>query len=49
LSDASAATDRARLPKRRDLAIEAIMERVGDSTTNPDSDYAVRLTRVLFM
>jgi hypothetical protein len=25
------------------------MERVGDSTTNPDSDYAVRLTRALFM
>ncbi|MDR6126692.1 putative dinucleotide-binding enzyme [Sphingomonas sp. SORGH_AS802] len=46
---ALAATERARLPKRRDLAIEAIMERVGDSTTNPDSDYAVRLTRALFM
>jgi hypothetical protein len=25
------------------------MERVGDSTTNPDSNYAVRLTRALFM
>jgi len=46
---ALAATERSRLPKRRDLAIEAIMERVGDSTTNPDSDYAVRLTRALFM
>lgn len=46
---ALAATERARLPKRRDLAIDAIMERVGDSTTNPDSDYAVRLTRALFM
>jgi len=46
---ALAATERARLPKRRDLAIEAIMERVGDSTTNPDSDFAVRLTRALFM
>jgi len=46
---ALAAAERARLPKRRDLAIEAIMERVGDSTTNPDSDYAVRLTRALFM
>ena len=41
--------ERARLPRRRELAIEAIMERVGDSTTNPDSDYAVRLTRALFM
>jgi predicted dinucleotide-binding enzyme len=46
---ALAVTERARLPKRRDLAIEAIMERVGDNTTNPDSDYAVRLTRALFM
>lgn len=49
LPAALAATERARLPRRRDLAIEAIMERVGDSTTNPDSDYAVRLTRALFM
>ena len=46
---ALAATERARLPKRRDLAIDAILERVGDSTTNPDSDFAVRLTRALFM
>jgi hypothetical protein len=46
---ALASAERERLPKRRELAIEAIMERVGDSTTNPDSDYAVRLTRVLFM
>jgi len=49
IPEALAATERARLPKRRDLAIEAIMERVGDSTTNPDSEYAVRLTRALFM
>lgn len=49
LPTALAATERSRLPKRRDLAIEAIMERVGDSTTNPDADYAVRLTRALFM
>ena len=46
---ALASAERERLPRRRELAIEAIMERVGDSTTNPDSDYAVRLTRVLFM
>jgi predicted dinucleotide-binding enzyme len=46
---ALASAERKRLPKRRDLAIEAIMERVGDSTTNPDSNYAVRLTRALFM
>jgi hypothetical protein len=46
---AHAATERARLPKRRDLSIPAIMERVGDGTTNPDAEYAVRLTRALFM
>lgn len=49
LPGALASADRSRLPKRRDLAIDAIMERVGDNTTNPDSDYAVRLTRALFM
>lgn len=49
MPDALVSAERVRLPKRRDLAIEAIMERVGDSTTNPDSDYAVRLTRALFM
>lgn len=46
---ALASAERERLPKRRELAIEAIMERVGNNTTNPDSDYAVRLTRALFM
>ncbi|MBD2041163.1 NADPH-dependent F420 reductase [Microcoleus sp. FACHB-672] len=46
---ALASAERERLPRRRELAIEAIMERVGDSATNPDSDYAVRLTRALFM
>ena len=49
MPDALAETERSRLPARRDLAISAIVERMGDSTTNPDSDYAVRLTRVLFM
>lgn len=49
MPDALASAERARLPRRRDLAIEAIMERVGDSTTNPDAAYAVRLTRALFM
>lgn len=46
---ALAAADRARLPKRRDLAIAVIQERVGDSTTNPDADYGVRLNRALYM
>jgi 8-hydroxy-5-deazaflavin:NADPH oxidoreductase len=43
------AAEKTRLPKRRDIAILAIQERVGDTTTNPDSDYGVRLNRVLFM
>jgi len=38
-----------RLPKRRDLAVAAIMERVDSPTTNPDADYGVRLSRVLYM
>ncbi|RKH05344.1 NADP oxidoreductase [Corallococcus sp. CA047B] len=46
---ALAAADAARLPKRRDLAVAAIMERVGDGTTNPDADWAVRLNRALCM
>ena len=46
---ALAAADRARLLKRRDLAIAVLMERVGDATTNPDAEYFVRLARALFM
>jgi 8-hydroxy-5-deazaflavin:NADPH oxidoreductase len=46
---ALAAADAARLPRRRDLAVAAIQERVGDSKTNPDADYGVRLNRALFM
>jgi len=46
---ALAAADAARLPKRRDLVVAAIMERVGDGTTNPDADWGVRLTRALCM
>jgi 8-hydroxy-5-deazaflavin:NADPH oxidoreductase len=49
LPAAIAAADKARLPKRRDLAVAAIQERVGDATTNPDADYGVRLCRALFM
>lgn len=46
---ALAAAERDRLPTRRDLAFSAIAERVGDSTSNPDMDYNMRLTRALFM
>ncbi|MEV0367910.1 NADPH-dependent F420 reductase [Nocardia fusca] len=46
---ALASAEAARLPKRRDLAVAAIVERVGDGTTNPDSEYGVRLSRALYM
>jgi predicted dinucleotide-binding enzyme len=46
---AHAAADRARLPKRRDLSFAAVMERLGDGTTNPDAEYVVRLNRALYM
>lgn len=46
---ALAGAEAERLPRRRDLAVAAIQERVGDAATNPDSDYGVRLNRVLFM
>lgn len=49
LPAALAATERARLPRRRDLSVEAVYERLGDGTRNPDAEYAVRLNRVLFM
>ncbi|GHA81275.1 NADPH-dependent F420 reductase [Pontibacter akesuensis] len=49
LPAAIAAADRARLPKRRDLAVAAFQERLGDATTNPDADFGVSLSRVLFM
>lgn len=38
-----------RLPIRRDLAVAVIQERVGDSSTNPDTDFGVRLSRLIFM
>jgi len=49
LPAALAATERARLPKRRDLAVAAVYERVGDGAKNPDAEYGVRLNRALFM
>jgi predicted dinucleotide-binding enzyme len=41
--------ERERLSKRRDLAVAAMQERMGDATTNPQVDYAVRLSRALYM
>lgn len=50
MPDALAAAERARLPKRRrDLAIAALTERVGDATTNPTWEYIVALNRALYM
>lgn len=46
---ALAAAERSRLPARRDLAVTAFVERLGDGTTNPDAEYGVRLSRALFM
>lgn len=41
--------ERERLPRRRDLAIEVLIERMGDSSTSPDMETGLRLTRALFM
>lgn len=48
LPAALAAAEAARLPKRRDLAMAVIGERVGDSETFPDGEYILRLNRVLY-
>jgi predicted dinucleotide-binding enzyme len=49
MAAALAAADRARLPKRRDLGVEVMQERLGDGTTNPDADWGVRLVRAINM
>jgi predicted dinucleotide-binding enzyme len=43
------AAQRKRLPKRRDLGVAVMQERLGDSTTNPDEEWGVRLVRVINM
>lgn len=45
---ALAAAERSRLPKRRDLAVAVINERMGNGTTNPDADYLPRLNRAIY-
>ncbi|MEJ7927494.1 NAD(P)-binding domain-containing protein [Sphingobium sp. AN641] len=42
------AADKSRLPKRRDLSVAVIMERMGDPKTNPDADFGVRICRAIF-
>jgi predicted dinucleotide-binding enzyme len=49
LPAALAAAERSRLPKRRELSLAAVMERLGEGARSPDADYAVRLNRALFM
>lgn len=49
LPPALAAADAARLPKGRDLAVAAFMERTGDGVTNPDAEYGVSVSRALFL
>lgn len=49
IGDALAAAERVRLPKRRDLGVAVMQERLGDGTTNPDEDWGVRVVRVINM
>lgn len=49
IPDALEAADKARLLKRRDLAVEAFLERMGDPKANPDANFGVRVSRALFM
>ena len=49
MPEALASAEKARLPKRRDLVVAVIQERVGDATTNPDAEFGVRLARAICM
>ncbi|WP_281253760.1 NADPH-dependent F420 reductase [Geodermatophilus sabuli] len=49
LSGALAAADAARSPRRRDLAVEVILDKLGDPRSNPDADFGVRLARLIYM
>lgn len=49
MAAALAAAEKARLPRRRDLGVAAMQERLGDGTTNPDADWGVRLVRAINM
>jgi hypothetical protein len=47
MGPALAAAQKDRLPKRRDLGVAVMQERLGDGTTNPDADWGVRLVRAI--
>lgn len=49
MGPALAAAQKDRLPKRRDLGVAVMQERLGDGTTNPDADWGVRLVRAINM
>jgi len=49
MAAALCSAERSRLPARRNLAVAAVQERMGDSQTNPDADFLVRLNRALYM
>lgn len=49
MGPALAAAERDRLPKRRELGVAVMQERLGDGTTNPDADWGVRLVRAINM
>jgi len=41
--------EKARLPKRRDLAIAAITERMGGTSSISDPEYLIRVNRALYL
>ncbi|MEB3369763.1 NADPH-dependent F420 reductase [Saccharopolyspora mangrovi] len=49
MPNALATADAERAPKRRDLAVAAITERIGGGGANPDSEHLVRINRALNM
>lgn len=49
IGGALAATERERLPKRRDLGVAVMQERLGNGTKNPDAEWGVRLVRAINM
>lgn len=49
IADALNRAERERLPKRRDLGVAVMQERLGDGTTNPDEEWGVRLVRAINM
>ncbi|MBD1834440.1 hypothetical protein H6F61_17480 [Cyanobacteria bacterium FACHB-472] len=49
MAEALASADASRSPKRRDLAVAVMQERLGEATTNPDADFGVHLSRAIYM